>query len=71
MASLVSESFSSVWFAHPNRSHLQRKFLLASCTFFINTEIFADKKDQSAILFKLMNRKKDHLEWTYDPSSFF
>ena len=34
-------------------------------------EIFADKKDQAAILFKLMNRKKDHLEWTYDPSTFF
>jgi len=34
-------------------------------------EMFKDQKDQAAILFKLMNRKADHLEWTYDPSTFF
>ena len=34
-------------------------------------EMFKDNTSQSAILFKLMNRKSDVLEWTYDPSTFF
>ena len=34
-------------------------------------EIFKDDKLQAAILFKLMNRKVDHLEWLYNTSAFF